>query len=73
MEGAALAAKRHQDGEIALAWHTAAFGAAAQNGKLKKLSHYIKSTGPRKQQTPEQMLAVLRGFEKHGMTIRRVN
>lgn len=74
MEGAALAAKRQHEGELVLAWHTAAFGAAAQAGKLKRLTHYLPKK-PQREQTPEEMLAVLREFKARGanMNIRRVN
>jgi hypothetical protein len=56
------------------AWKTAAFSAAAQNGKLKKLDHYLAKR-PVRQQTAEEMLATLQGFKDRGvpMNIRRVN
>ncbi len=73
MEGAARAAKRRHDEALSLAWHTAAFGNAAQAGKLKKLKHYLGAGQRRKAQTPEEMLAMLKGFERHGMKFNRVN
>ncbi len=73
MDGAALAAKRRHDEAISLAWHTAALSAAAQNGKLKRLPHYLGAGQPRKAQTPSEMLALLKGFERHGMKITRLN
>ena len=76
MEGAAHAAKRAFDRDIALAWHTAAFGAAAQSGKLKNLSTYqnppkiVKAA-----QSPNEMLEAMRAFQDMGapMVIKQVN
>lgn len=74
MDGAALAAKRQHESETALAWQIAAFSAAAQNGKLKRLSHYIAIPAP-SAQSPDEMLAVFRTFAERGapMSIRQVN
>lgn len=74
MEGAARAAKRKHEGELSLAWHSAAFGAAAQCGKLKKLDHYLPKR-PSRPQTASEMLGVLREFQARGakMNIQRVN
>jgi hypothetical protein len=54
------------------AWETGAFGAAAQAGKLKALSHYLRKPGRR--QTPQEMLAVMRSFQSKGakMSIKRI-
>lgn len=76
MEGAALAANRKHESEIVMAWHIAAFGAAAQAGKLKKLDQYLTLTKPKpKQQTPAEMLEVLREFKERGvpMDFKQVN
>jgi hypothetical protein len=74
MEGAARAAKARHESETALAWQTASFSAAAQAGKLKKLSTYL---APRqaKAQTPAEMLEVFRTFQSRGapMNIRQIN
>ena len=74
MDGACLAAKRKYESDIVMAWHIAAFSAAAQAGKLKKLDRYI-SGPPRRPQTPEEMLAVLREFKDRGaeMDFKQVN
>jgi hypothetical protein len=74
MEGAALAAKRRLESETATAWQTAAFGAAAFAGKLKKLNHYLPQK-PVKPQTPQEMIAILQELRDRGapMNIRRVN
>ena len=71
MDGAARAAERQLDRDIALAWHTAAFSGAASVGKLKDLSEYRR----RKGQSPEQMLGALMALQDKGapMTIRRLN
>jgi hypothetical protein len=60
--------------DTVLAWKIGAFSAAAQNGKLKKLDHYLAKK-PVRQQTAEEMLAVLQEFKDRGvpMNIRRVN
>lgn len=73
MKGAALAAKRSQEASLSLAWHTAAFGAAAQVGKLKKLDQYLGR--PKRQQSGSEMLAALREFKARGakMTFKQVN
>jgi len=75
MEGAALAAKRQSERDVSLAWHTAAFTAAAKAGKLKKLDHYLKQPRRRPAQTPSDMLAVMREFQARGakMTFKQVN
>ena len=76
MEGAALAAKRQQDADISLAWHTAAFNATTKGKKgLKGLSHYIGDKKPGKAQTTSEMLEVFREFQARGasMKIRRVH
>jgi hypothetical protein len=74
MEGAARAAKQRHESETVLAWQTAAFSAAAQAGKLKKLEHYLPKQ-PRKAQTTSEMLAVLKGMASSGapMNIRQIN
>lgn len=74
MKGAARAAKRRTDEAVSLAWHTAAFGAAAMNGKLKKLGQYLKPERA-KAQSPEDMLEALRSFQARGapMNIRQVH
>lgn len=73
MDGAALAAKRKYESEVAVAWHTANFTAAASVGKLQKLDHYLAK--PKKAQTTEEMLAVFRAFKEMGapLSIRQVN
>ncbi len=72
MEGAARAAKQKFESEVTLAWHTAALSGQAQNGKLKKLKHYLGGGQKPKAQTPKEMIALLKGFEKHGMKIKHV-
>lgn len=74
MDGAALAAKRKHENDLSLAWHTAAFGGAAQAGKLKKLDHYLPKRS-RRQQAPTEMLAIMREFAARGakMTFKQVN
>lgn len=75
MDGAALAAKRKQDADISLAWHTAAFNAATKGKKgLGKLSSYLDARKPAKAQTAAEMLEVFREFQARGagMKISRV-
>lgn len=71
MEGAALAAERQFDRDVALAWHVGAFTGAASVGKLKALSEYR----PKKGQSPKQMLGTLLYLQDQGapMTIRQLN
>lgn len=73
MEGANLAAQRAHDSSIGLAWHTAAFGGAAQAGKLKKLATYLDKQKP--VQSPDEMLSVLEQLRDMGapMTISQIN
>jgi hypothetical protein len=76
MEGAALAAKRKQECDIVLAWHTAAFTGATQTKKgLGPLSKYIAPASRPRAQTATEMLGVLKEFKSRGagMSIRRVN
>lgn len=73
MEGAARAAKSKHDADLSLAWHSAAFSGAVQNGKLKKLSHYLKSNSPKRAQSGSEMLALMQNFTKYGATIRQVH
>jgi hypothetical protein len=71
MEGAALAAERQFDRDIALAWHVGAFSGMASVGKLKALSQYRRKTG----QSPDQMLDTLRMLNEAGapMSFKQVN
>lgn len=46
------------DARVAQSWQTGMFAALAQNGKLKKLDHYLKKS-PRKMSSAE-MLANMR-------------
>jgi hypothetical protein len=73
MQGAARAAKREHDEGTARAWLTANFSAAAQCGKLKCLSSYVKVE--RKRQSTDEMLAVLRSIAGSGtpLNIRKLN
>ena len=73
MDGAALAAERQFKRDLSLAWHTAAFSAAAQVGKLKKLDAYTEPAP--KAQTASQMLGTLRVLKDMGapMSIKQVN
>ena len=75
MEGRARAALKRDELLISGAWHSGAFGGAAQAGKLKPLKHYISSFKPRETQKPSEMLAVLRELNASGagMTFRRVS
>lgn len=59
---------RESDARIALAWHTGAFAAAAQAGKLKPLRSYIRKPMPI--QKPSEMLANLREFQSRGAGMR---
>lgn len=54
------------------AWETAAFGGAAQAGKLKPLKHYLRKQV--EAQHPREMLAALMAHQSAGakMTIRKV-
>lgn len=63
MQGVRKRMKRDHDAAMSLAWHSAAFGAQAQAGKLKRLDHY---TGRQQRQTPQQMLAVMRDLQSRG-------
>lgn len=73
MEGIGLAARREFDKNVSLAWHTAAFGGAAQAGKLKPLEKYLTRQKP--VQSPDDMLKTLEVLQEMGapMTIRQVN
>lgn len=73
MEGIGLAAKREFDRDVALAWHTAAFGGAAQAGKLKPLGKYLVLQKP--VQSADDMLKTLEVLQEMGapMTIRQIN
>lgn len=73
MDGVTRAASRKYDHAIFVAWHVAAFGNAAQAGKLKPLSKYL-GIKP-KAQTPEEMLAALQVLKEAGapMDIREIN
>jgi len=75
MEGRARAAKRRQDENISLAWHTAAFNAATKRKKgLDKLSTYLKPKAVARNQTAADMLEIMREFQSRGspMKITRV-
>lgn len=71
MKGVRQRLKTEAEARTEQAWHTGAFGAAAQAGKLKPLRKYLRKSG---QQTPAEMLAVLRSFQAKGakMTIERI-
>lgn len=58
--------------DIALAWRSANFFAAAQCGKLKDLKHYLEETEGDRPQTAEEVLAIFQGFEGRGVTIREI-
>lgn len=61
------------DGQIAAAWHVAAFTAAAKAGKLKPLKHYLRKQ-PAVARTGDEMLDAFRELQSRGaaMTIRKV-
>lgn len=64
MKGVRRRMERESDAQVALAWQTGAFAAAAQAGKLKPLRHYIRKPGP--VQKPSEMLSILREFQARG-------
>jgi hypothetical protein len=68
MTGVRKRLERELDNQVALAWQSGMFSAAAQNGKLKPLKHYLRKSGAK--QTPEEMLAVLRMFQDRGATMK---
>lgn len=75
LRGRAKAREQMIEREVSLAWHTAAFSAAAQAGKLKSLKEYRGKAEDRKVQSPQQMLGALRMLQDMGapMTIKQVN
>lgn len=72
MKGVRRRMERESDAQVALAWQTGAFAAAAQAGKLKPLWHYIRKPMP--VQKPSEMLSILREFQARGagMTIKKI-
>lgn len=76
MEGASLAAKRKHEADMFRAYNEAAFNGAAFNGELSKMRKYLPKGAPRRQQSPSEMVAVLRELQargKNNMKITRVN
>lgn len=73
MSGVRKRLEREFDERITLAWQAAALSGAAQAGKLKPLAHYLSKQTANKQ-SPAEMVAVLRQFQKRGsdMKIERV-
>ncbi len=70
MKGVRKRLERENDDRLALAWQTAAFGGAAQAGKLKPLKHYMRKSGP---QSPKEMVEMLKTMgARSNMTVRRV-
>lgn len=74
MEGAARRAKAEHEAQIAQAWHMAAFNAASKSKKgLQPLAKYLGIRAPKKEQTPEEMLEILRTIGGGKMSIKQVN
>jgi len=73
MEGAARAANRRIESDLAIAWHVENF---SRMGKaFKGLGHYLARLKPRKPQSGDEILAVFQQFQAAGakMTIRKIN
>lgn len=73
MEGCARAAKRKADLAMSQAWHTVAFDRMKHHDFKNALSKLLR--GPVKQQTPDEMLEVLRSISGRGvpMNFKQIN
>ncbi len=71
MAGRARAQMAATDRAILTAWYAERF---AREKKLRRLSHYLAETRPKKPQTGDEVLALMRGFQAAGipMTITQV-
>lgn len=71
MAGCARANTVATERAILTAWYAERF---AREKKLRRLSHYLAETRPKKPQTGDEVLALMRGFHAAGipMTITRV-
>lgn len=71
MTGTRKRLEREAEAALRASWHTGAFAAAAQAGKLKPLKHYQAQRDAA--QEPHEMLAMLKSMgARSNMTIKRV-
>jgi hypothetical protein len=70
MEGAQLRLEREYDLDVSHAWHSAKFGALAQNGKLKGLKSYLGKANSGKRSVAADALNFFHHMKSRGFPVR---